>query len=87
MTLLALLLAFCLIDGFFDLLAKIVAFLLVLPFVLIGFIVVLARFMISLLFIFSDSPSESSQPTQKIWKTITEPDPSRLKLQWTNDPS
>ena len=87
MTLLALLLAFCLIDGFFDLLAKFAAVLLVLPFVLIGFIVIIARFMISLLFIFSDSPSESPQSAQKTRGTTVEPTPSRLQMQWTNDPT
>lgn len=86
MTLLVLLLAFYFINGFFDLFVKLAVFLLVLPFVLVGVIFAIARFMISLLFIFSASPAESPHPAQKTRETNTEPTSSGLQLQWTDNP-
>jgi len=79
MTLLLLLLVSCFFDGVAELLAKLVAFLLVLPIAIIGLMFILAKLLIGLFFVFSDS---SSLPEEGNKEKNIEPDSSGLQLQW-----
>jgi hypothetical protein len=84
MALLFVLIAFYLIDVVFDLSAKVVSFLLVLPFALIAVIIVIAKFAVDLVFAFSTIHSAPSLSAQKGREAIIESAPSRLRVEWVN---